>query len=157
MLPFIFEQLDKKSSSSIFLLYFILQKNELLTPEHGLTQLGLISEERDVCREKSIYGYIQLLLITFCIDDSFLCAGNRCGQLLLHHANVFRMQVIKETLSNQVILRTDRRTLKGGLTLHSSVHTKVNSNDWHNEKRFQFFLKHNRNTEQHLHGCSSGS
>lgn len=58
MLPFIFEQLDKKSSSSIFLLYFILQKNELLTPEHGLTQLGLISEERDVCREKSIYGYI---------------------------------------------------------------------------------------------------
>lgn len=51
---------------------------------------------------------LQLLCITFCLNDFLWWRCNRWGQLLLHFGNVLRMQVIKQTLANQVILGTNQ-------------------------------------------------
>lgn len=52
MLPFVFEQVEEKSSSSIFWLHFILQKNERLTPEQSFVKPDLTSVFTKIPPEK---------------------------------------------------------------------------------------------------------
>lgn len=44
-------------------------------------------------------------VLTFCIYEPLPGRRVRGGELLLHFGDIFRVQVVKQTLANQIVLR----------------------------------------------------